>query len=52
VFDPEIKRTLRRLRAEARRVMMAKKGTNNKQPVAIVDNRTLLDYLALPNQTV
>jgi len=52
VSDLKIERTLRRLRAEARRVVMAKEGRNNEQPVAAMDNRTLLDYLAPPNQMV
>jgi len=53
VFDPEIKRTLTRLRAETRRVEMAEEeGRNNEQPVVAVDNRTLLDYVAPPNQTI
>jgi len=47
VFDLEIERTLRRLRAVARRGVMVEEGRENEQPVAAVDNRTLLDYLAL-----
>jgi len=44
IFDPEIERTLRRLRAE-----MAEEE-EIQQPQQ--DNRTLLDYLAPPNQTI
>jgi len=52
MFDPEIERTLRRLRAEARRAVMAEERRDNEQPVAPADNRILLDYLAPPNQIV
>jgi len=52
-FDPEIKRTLRGLKTETRRVDMAEEeGRNNEQPFVAVDTRTLLDYLAPPNQIV
>ena len=52
-FDPEIERTLRRLRTEARRTNMAgEEGRNYGQPFVAADTRTLLDYMVPPNQTV
>ena len=56
-FDPEIEQTARKLRAEARNTRMEgerreERREEREMPLVEVDNRTLMDYLAPPNQTV
>ena len=54
-FDPEIEQTIKNLRAETRRKRMEREGQEERreeEPLTVLDNRTLMDYLAPANQTV